>query len=290
MDIHTISALVSQRHKPSDGRCFLLTSADETAALVNLTNFLDHGKTVELIGHYEHEISASKEVGGVLHMGETGTVACHGKEGVSNTLGAALWELDYALTGAAEGFDRFMFHNGQGDYYYSMWEPVGTELHPGAHIYPTLVSFGLPTCLMEGLTTIRRYYAMLFVADLVEDLKDPSVARLTDLDTDSLVHFAIYDCGRLAKVVLLNLNFSDETSTRSSIKLSLSHVLGNDLHVRRLTGTESAAQTGVTWAGQKVDDSGNLIGLLDVEDVNDGVVTLLASEGVIVEASAGGRE
>lgn len=33
-------------------------------------------------------------------MGETGSVACHGKFGVSNTLGAALWELDYALSGS----------------------------------------------------------------------------------------------------------------------------------------------------------------------------------------------
>ena len=32
-------------------------------------------------------------------MGETGSVSCHGKDGVSNTLGAALWELDYMLHG-----------------------------------------------------------------------------------------------------------------------------------------------------------------------------------------------
>lgn len=115
----------------------MLTTVDETAALVNLANFLDHSKTVELIDHYERETSATKQVGFTLHMGETGTVACHGEEGVSNTLGAALWELDYALTGAAKGFDRFMFHNGQGDYYYSMWELIGRELPPGAHIYPT---------------------------------------------------------------------------------------------------------------------------------------------------------
>lgn len=131
---------------------------------------------------------------------------------------------------------------------------------------------------------------MLFVADLVGDLEDPSVARLPNLDTGSLVHFAIYDCGRLAKVVLLNLDFSDKTSPRSSIKLSLSHVLGKNLHVRRLNGAESAAQTGVTWGGQNVDDSGNLVGHLEIENVDDGVVTLLASEGVVVEAQAGERE
>lgn len=72
-------------------------------------------------------------------MGETGTVACHGKAGVSDTLGAALFQIDYAFQGAVMGFARFFYHNGQGDYYYSMWEPRGTDLHPGQHIYPTSV-------------------------------------------------------------------------------------------------------------------------------------------------------
>jgi len=104
------------------------------AAQVDLRNLLDHCKTKDLVALYKREISASKSLRKVLHMGETGSVACHGKKGVSDPLGAALWELDYALNGESSGILRFFFHMGQGDFYYSMWEPQGTTRNPTAHI------------------------------------------------------------------------------------------------------------------------------------------------------------
>lgn len=67
---------------------------------------------------------------------------------------------------------------------------------------------------------------MSFVADLVGDLGSPSIARIPDLDSDSLVHFAIYDCRRLVKIVLLNLDYFDETSTRAAKNISLGSTLG----------------------------------------------------------------
>lgn len=112
-------------------------SPDESAALVNLTNFLDHEKTVALVHTYDNDSAAVKSRGGVLEMSKKGTVACHGKAGVSDTLGAAPFQIYYAFQGAVLGFARFFFHNGQGDCYCSMWEPQGTELHPGLHIYLT---------------------------------------------------------------------------------------------------------------------------------------------------------
>jgi hypothetical protein len=103
-----------------------------SARLVDLRNFLNHTKTRSFIGRYSTEIAAARPFGKKMHMGETGSVACHGKPGVSDTLGAALWELDYALTGTVAGINRFFFHMGQGDYYYSMWEPLQSP-----HINPT---------------------------------------------------------------------------------------------------------------------------------------------------------
>ncbi|KAI6914968.1 hypothetical protein KC318_g267, partial [Hortaea werneckii] len=240
----------------------------ETAALVNLTNFLDHEKTVDLIRTYINETSAVKAVGGILHMGETGTVACHGKAGVSNTLGAALFQIDYAIQGALAGYARFFWHNGQGDYYYSMWEPQGTELHPGQHIYPT-------------------YYGMLFMADLVGDLDRPSIAGLHYLDTSSLVHHAVYEGEQLRKLVLLNLQHYDGTGERSSHEFDVSYILGSEeLQYKRLTGNMSAATTGVTWAEQHIsNDNGELEGKETFEYAHDGIVKLLASEGTIVERS-----
>lgn len=61
---------------------------------------------------------------------ETGPVVCQGKAGIWNTLGPALFQMDYALRAAVAGFDRFFWHDGLGCCYCSVWEPLGTEEHP----------------------------------------------------------------------------------------------------------------------------------------------------------------
>ena len=53
--------------------------------------------------------------------------------------------------------------------------------------------------------------------------------------------------------------------------------------MRRLTGAISASQASVEWAGQSVAEDGTIAGRLDVEEVHDGLVSLFASEAVIVE-------
>ncbi|PIG85404.1 hypothetical protein AARAC_002843 [Aspergillus arachidicola] len=237
---------------------------EEDAAKADLRNFLDHQQTLDLLDQYSSQISAAKPLGKMMHMGETGSIACHGKDGVSNTLGAALWQLDYALSGATAGIDRFFFHNGKGDFYYSTWEPLPTEISPVPHINPTC-------------------YSMLFVADLVADLNAPKVAPITSLDSRSAVHFAIYNNDQIQKLVLLNTEYFNERTTRSVREFNVASSLGSNLSVRRLTGQSSDARTGVTWAGQSVDASGGIIGDLSIESVSTGIVTLLASEAVIVE-------
>ena len=129
----------------------------------------------------------------------------------------------------------------------------------------------------------NRYYSMLFIADLVADLNAPRVAPITSLDSSSAVHFAIYDNDQIQKLVLLNMDYFNETTPRSSKEFNVASSLGSKLNVRRLTGQSSDARTGVTWAGQSVDGSGGITGDLNIESVSTGIVTLLASEAVIVE-------
>lgn len=90
---------------------------------------------VEYFSQWAPEIQAANHVGLHFLMGETGSVSCHGMQGVSNTLGAALWELDYMLHGATIGMSGVYFHMGT-PFYYSMWQPVP---HNGtaATVYPT---------------------------------------------------------------------------------------------------------------------------------------------------------
>ncbi|EAU39618.1 predicted protein [Aspergillus terreus NIH2624] len=104
-------------------------------ARVSLPELMNHTSMVEYFSQWAPEIQAANHVGLHFLMGETGSVSCHGMQGVSNTLGAALWELDYMLHGATIGMSGVYFHMGT-PFYYSMWQPVP---HNGtaATVYPT---------------------------------------------------------------------------------------------------------------------------------------------------------
>lgn len=96
---------------------------------------MNHSSTVSYFQDWVASIKAAHASGFVFNMGETGSVSCHGKDGVSNTVGAALWELDYVLNGATLGMQGVYFHMGT-PFFYSMWQPVASGGVP-ARVYPT---------------------------------------------------------------------------------------------------------------------------------------------------------
>lgn len=130
---------------------------------------------------------------------------------------------------------------------------------------------------------------MLFVADVVGGLERPRIASLRHLDTASTAHYAIYDGASEdrgpRKLVLLNTAFYGGSGERGQHTFHVGHLLGSArLCFRRLTGPESAARDGVTWAGQRVENAdGKIVGSARVEEARGGRVTLQASEGAIVE-------
>ncbi|KAJ9643346.1 hypothetical protein H2199_004025 [Coniosporium tulheliwenetii] len=240
----------------------------EFAALVKLENYVNHLNTVQYFSAYIGEIDAAKSVGLTYHMGETNSAACHGKDGVSNTMGALLWTIDYSLYLASLGADRLFFHNGVGDFFYSMWEPVALNDSAPAHINP-------------------QYYSMLLLADVVADLDSPRVYRVSYLDTYDLAHYAIYDGFVLQKLVLLNMHYHNSTTeTRPPKSINVAPVLGKDIKMKRLTAPNTIAKTGVMWGMQAVDETGKIAGEEVTETRSDGVVILFASEAVIVEKSS----
>lgn len=143
-----------------------------TAAAVDNSQYVNHITNVQMVASFADSIAAAKSVGALYHMGETNTVACHGVDGVSNTQGALLWQLDYALEGANVGMDRLFFHNGVGNFYYSFWE-VGNASIP-AQVNPT-------------------YYGTLFMAEVTKGLKSPRRYRVKSLDSFALARYAIYE-------------------------------------------------------------------------------------------------
>jgi len=63
---------------------------------------------------FAEDIAAVKQKGLTYVLGETYSYSCHGAPGVSNTAGAALWGLDYALFAGQLGITRLYFHQGIG--------------------------------------------------------------------------------------------------------------------------------------------------------------------------------
>jgi len=128
---------------------------------------------------------------------------------------------------------------------------------------------------------------MLLLADLVADMASPRVYRVSYLDTYDLAHYAIYNGLVLQKMVLLNMHYHNgSTNTRPLKTINLTPVFRKDIRIKRLTAPNTIAKTGVTWKMQSVDAMGKIVGREDVEIRSDGVVTLFASEAVIVESSS----
>lgn len=238
--------------------------SNATAALVSLPNLMNHIDTIQYFAQWQAEVASAKLAGVPFHMGETGSVSCHGKDGVSNTLGAALWELDYMLHGATLGFRGVYFHMGT-PFYYSMWQPVAYNNTP-ATVFPT-------------------YYSLLFIADLVGDVLVPTILELSAFETSTLAVYAIYNGDELSKIAVLNLAFYNDTTTeRQTQAIDVSAVLGRTINTTRLTGPLSITTSveNTTWAGQTY-STGEADGTRTTEYSDNGVVNIAASEAVIIQ-------
>jgi hypothetical protein len=100
--------------------------------------------------------------------------------------------------------------------------------------------------------------------------------------------YALYSGNVLQKIVALNLEFFNATTPRPEAQsIDVSSILGQDLRVRRLTGSSSDVTGNVTWAGQSF-DTGLAVGDIIMES-STGVVSVGASEAVIIERRLSSR-
>ena len=130
---------------------------------------------------------------------------------------------------------------------------------------------------------INRYYSLLFIADAIGDISAPRIEELSAFESETLALYALYSGDTIQKIIALNLEFFDSTTTRPvSQDIDVSDVLGQSLSVRRFTGAGSDATGNVTWAGQSF-DTGFGVGSKIVESYDKGQVNIGASEAVLIE-------
>ena len=74
--------------------------------------FLTHQSGLTIVSEYLNSTNFAQSKGKELLMFETNTASCGGFPGISDSFGAALWGVDYALQMAAVNFSGSLFHVG----------------------------------------------------------------------------------------------------------------------------------------------------------------------------------
>jgi hypothetical protein len=253
---------------------------------------MNHTTTVSFYNQWIPSIQAAHDANALFYMGETGSVSCHGEDGVSNTMGAALWELDYVLNGAVLGMDGIFFHMGT-PFFYSMWQPVAWN-GTAARVYPTSVTYCLsPHFKHMELIMNPRYNALIVIAVTLSNFESPYVASVpSPSGNPNVAIYAIYSAKPTApstapsKLILLNLNYYplNSTSLRPTETVSVADILeSTNLRVARFTAAGADAVSGATFGGQSWENGGVVSGTKVYEQGKGGAVEVGDSEGVVVE-------
>lgn len=237
----------------------------------------------------DHETISASGPAPPMILGETNSLSVQGLAGVSNAFGAALWSLDYHLLAASEGIQRVHMHQGV-DYRYASWQPIGTN--------------------RTTLGTKPPYYGQVATAAFLGE-KDVKVAQVPLEGGEREAAYAAYEDGRLARVMVINLDTYNTTSNgegfeplesppeRPSVDytFSLPETDAQSVSLHRLWANGSDALTGVTWDGWSYNyelDDGRPVRLGNVTvgetvEVRDGEVTVSVPHSSAVMLSFDGK-
>jgi hypothetical protein len=82
--------------------------------------FLNHTSGINLVAPYLNSLNLAQAAGKPMVMFETNTASCGGFPGISDSFGAALWALDFALQMAYSNFSGALLHVGGQNVYYNV--------------------------------------------------------------------------------------------------------------------------------------------------------------------------
>ncbi|KAF9000674.1 glycoside hydrolase family 79 protein [Cyathus striatus] len=220
------------------------------------------------------DISASRGLGLDYVLGETNSYSCHGAPGVSNTAGAALWTLDYALFASQIGISRVFFHQGIG-FKYNLVQPVTLTRS-------ILNGSALPEPLAPHVQP--QYYAAIIIAEAVGK-KGATRAVELDIDDPRISGYAFYDSLELTRVVLINSEayFSGD-GERPKTHINFQFPANRRVEVKRLNVGFADDDSGITWGGQSYEsESGRPSGSFQTESIwLENGVDISATEAILL--------
>lgn len=253
------------------------------------------------VSQYIPQVAAADAAGAPLVMGETNSVSCSGKSGISDTLGAALWTADYVLMGASLGIQKTYFHLGAQSEYSAFtplpYQSKNETLQPGIR---------------------ANWYGHYFVAKVAaaqdDDDEELSIAALPGANSSSLSGYAVYaeQNAPPKKLVFLDMgvwngteglannstlaatdgaSFSAGERPVRALAVNTPWCEGQSVNVTRLTGPGTNAKSGVAVGGVTFDPltGDEIVGSEGAGETlavgKDGLleVSVKSAEGVLLE-------
>ena len=208
------------------------SAARAVGALPTVDRLLEPTTQAKQLTFLREFATVARRAGLEPRLSETNSVAKEGREGVTNSFGAALWTVDYLLAAAREGVTGVNLHNQVDD----------------CQSYPV---FCFPDPASRTSDTARvnpNYYAALLVSQVAG-------GRVLPVTTSGKAHVTAYavrmPSGQI-KVIVTNLH----RRFRGPVTVRIKGADAGNASVQRLTGPSIYAVNGAKFAGSTVSTDG----------------------------------
>ncbi|CAE6458557.1 unnamed protein product [Rhizoctonia solani] len=150
--------------------------------------YLSHDLLSQQAAEYAEFSRVVQAAGKPLYMFETNTAACGGFPGISDSFGAGMWAVDWALKLATYNFSATLLHvGGQGDYYNPFTPPPTNQSN------------------FRQWTTGSVYYSALIVAEVFGKSGKSRIMDLNPNNGENLTPgYAVYEDGQPSRLLLIN--------------------------------------------------------------------------------------
>lgn len=266
------------------------------------------------VSQYMYESTAATGAGAPLVFGETNSVSCGGRSGISDTFGAALWSLDYVLLSATLGIEKVYFHLGSQSQYSAFTpEPYtlqGESLTAG--IRANFFSHWFFAWALADYSSNSTSSSSSGNRTSTPSLEAYDIAPLSSANESSFSGYALFNptSGELSRFVLLDttpfnssvnvsnpstLSVTDSTSSTAGerpvrtveLDTSLMWTEGDEVRVIRLSAAGSNSKTGVSVEGVSIEFDAASGEAVTTGIERDAEVLSVGSDGTVtVEMSA----
>lgn len=216
--------------------------------------------STSLVQYYASSSQFALSNGKPFIMFETNSAACAGFPGISNSFGAALWGIDWALTLAYNNFTGALFHvGGQNALYNPMTPPPSGQVKYG-----------------RQWTIGPIYHSLLAMAEI---LGPNNKSRVSDITQDvNAPMYLISEDEKPTKVALINFVTDNTGKSTYNAVISLggasigqSNAVPSRVKVKYLLADSVSSKYNFTWAGQTfggaLQSDGRLSGTVNVTTV-----------------------